>query len=139
MSGKSVIRVYIADDFDIMRQVMRALLWEAGDIEVVGEAQRLEEALEEAGGLRPDVIIMNDYLPPIDSAHATERFRELGVEAAVLIVSMHVEPELIRRSFECGANGFMHKDEMGEHLVEAIRCVYQEERYLSPKAELALG
>ena len=138
MSEKSVIRVYIADDFDIMRQVIQALLGEAADIEVVGEAVRLEEALVEAEGLQPDVILMNDYLPPIDSAHATEHFRALGVEAAVLIVSMYVEPELIGRSFDSGANGFMHKDEMGQHLVEAIRRVYEGERYLSPKAELAL-
>ena len=138
MSEQGVIRVYIADDFDIMRQVIRALLREAEDIEVVGEGPRLDEALAEVEVMRPDVILMNDYLPPVDSAYATERFRALGVESAILIISMYVEPELIRGSFDNGANGFMHKDEMGEHLVEAIRRVYQDERYLSPKAELAL-
>ena len=138
MSEQREIRVYIADDFDIMRQVIRALLREAEDIEVVGEGPRLDEALAEVEVMRPDVILMNDYLPPVDSAYATERFRALGVESAILIISMYVEPELIRGSFDNGANGFMHKDEMGEHLVEAIRRVYQDERYLSPKAELAL-
>ena len=87
-----------------------------------------------ARALRPDVIIMNDYLPPIDSAHATARFRELGFTAAILVISMHLEPGLIQRSFLSGANGFMHKDEIDEYLVDAIRRVHQGERYLSPKA-----
>lgn len=138
MSEKRPIRVFIADDFDILRQVMHLLLERAGDIDVIGEAPRLPEALEDVKALEPDVIIMNDYLPPIDSAHATERFRASGVSAPVLIVSMDVDVELIKRSFDAGANGFMHKDEMGDRLLDAVRHVHGGERYLSPKAEEAL-
>jgi len=139
MTERQVIRVYIADDFDIMRQVMQRLLEEAEDMEVVGEAPHLDEALVEVKTLRPDVILMNDYLPPLNSAHATEQFRKQGIPAAILILSIYVEPDLIRLSFANGANGFMHKDEMGEHLLEAIRQVHQGERYVSPKAERSLS
>lgn len=135
MAEKANIRVLIADDFDILRQVMHKLLDRAEDIEVVSESLDLEEALKETRALEPDVIIMNDYLPPINSAHATERFRAMGISAAVLIISMHVEPDLIRRSLACGANGFMSKEEMGEHLLDAVRYVYEGGTYLSPKAE----
>jgi two-component system response regulator NreC len=103
-------------------------------MDVVDEAPDLDDALERTRTVQPDVIIMNDYLPPVDSAHAAARFREQGLTAAILIISMHLEPELIQRSFLSGANGFMHKDEMDEYLVSAIRRVHQGERYLSPKA-----
>ena len=103
-------------------------------MDVVGEAPDLNDALERIRTLRPDVVIMNDYLPPIYSAHATARFRELGFTAAIVVISMHLEPDLIQRSFLSGANGFMHKDGIDEYLVDAIRRVHQGERYLSPKA-----
>ena len=128
------IRVLIADDFKVLRDVIRLHLERAGDIDVVDEAPDLDDALERIRTLQPDVVIMNDYLPPIDSAHATARFRELGFTAAILIISMHPEPGLIQRSLLSGANGFMHKDEIDEYLVDAIRRVHQGERYLSPKA-----
>ena len=134
MNETKPIGVLIADDFKVLRDVIRLHLERAGDIAVVDEAPDLDDALERSRIVQPDVIIMNDYLPPVDSAHATTRFRARGLNAAVLIISMHLEPDLIRRSFLSGANGFMHKDEIADHLVDAIRRVHQGERYLSPKA-----
>jgi DNA-binding NarL/FixJ family response regulator len=128
------IRVLIADDFKILREVIRMYLERAEDLYVVDEAPDLNDALESARRLHPDVIIMNDYLPPIDSAHASANFRQQGFTAAILVISMHLEPDLIQRSFRSGANGIMHKDEIDNYLVEGIRRVHQGERYLSPKA-----
>ena len=134
VTQKKTIRVLIADDVKVLRDVIRLHLERADDIEVVDEAPYLNDALASAWTMRPDVIIMNDYLPPVDSAHATARFREQGFNAAVLIISMHLEPDLIHRSFLSGANGFMHKDEIDEYLVDGVRRVHRGERYLSPKA-----
>lgn len=139
MNANQTIHVLIADDFDMMREVMQLLLEEAEDIEVVGEVIELEEALEAAVRLRPDVVILNDYLPPLDSAHATKRFRQLDVPIAILIISMQVEPEQIEHSFAHGANGFMRKDEIGDCLVEAVRRIHRGEQFLSPKAASAMG
>ena len=129
-----MIRILIADDFKVLRDVIRLHLERAGDMEVVDEAPELNDALESIRTLQPDVIIMNDYLPPVDSAHATARFREQGFTAAILVISMHLEPDLIHRSLLNGANGCMNKDEIDEYLVDAIRRIHQGERYLSPKA-----
>ena len=134
MTETKSIRVLIADDFKVLRDVIRLHLERAEDMDVVDEATHLNDALERTRTLRPDVIIMNDYLPPIDSAHATALFREKGFTGAILVISMHLEPDLIQRSFLSGVNGFMNKDEIDEYLVEAIRRVHQGERYLSPKA-----
>lgn len=135
MTETKPIRVLIADDFKVLRDVIRLHLERAWDMDVVDEAPDLDDALERVRTLRPDVVIMNDYLPPIDSAHATTLFREQGFTAAIVIISLHLEPGLIQRSFLSGANGFMHKDEIDEYLVDAVRRVHQGERYLSPKAE----
>jgi len=134
MTETKTIRVLIADDFKLLRDVIRLHLERAEDMDVVDEAPDLNDALESTRTLRPDVIIMNDYLPPIDSPHATALFREKGFTGAILVISMHPEPDLIQRSFLSGVNGFMDKDEIDEYLVDAIRRVHQGERYLSPKA-----
>ena len=134
MTETKAIRVFIADDFKVLRDVIRLHLERAGDMDVVDEAPDLNDALERTRIVQPDVIIMNDYLPPVDSARATARFREQGFTAAILVISMHLEPSLIQRSFLNGANGFLHKDEIDKYLVDAIRRVHQGERYLSPKA-----
>lgn len=131
------IRVLIADDFKVLRDVIRLYLTGAGDMNVVDEAPDLYDALSSAKALKPDVILMNDYLPPVDSAEATALFREQGITAAVLAISMKAEPELIHRSFRKGVNGFMEKDEIDEYLVDAIRRIARGERYLSPRAQTA--
>ena len=135
MTETKPIRVLIADDFKLLRDVIRLYLERAADMEVVDEAPDLYDALESTKIAPPDVIIMNDYLPPIDSTHATILFRERGFAGSILIISMHIEPGQIQRSFLSGVNGFMHKDEIDEYLVDAIRRVHQGERYLSPKAK----
>lgn len=139
MTETKRIRVLIADDFKLLRDVIRLYVERANDMEVIDEARAVTDALESARALRPDVIIMNDYLPPIDSAHASALFREQGFAAAILVISMQIDPEQIQRSFLSGANGFMNKDEIDQYLVEAVRHVHEGERYLSPKARDAYG
>lgn len=128
------IRILIADDFKVLRDVIRLYLERAEDMDVVDEAPDLYDALESAKALQPDVVIMNDYLPPIDSAHAAALFRKEGFTAAILVISMRPESDLIQRSLSNGVNGFMDKDEIDDFLVDAVRRVHQGERYLSPKA-----
>src|SRR5687767_8570614 len=139
MTETEKIHTLIADDFKILRDVIRLLLERTGDMDVVGEAPDLNNALERARTLRPDVIVMNSDLPPVDSAHAAALLRKEGIAAAILVISMHPNSDLMQRSFRSGAHGFMHKDEIDEFLVDAIRSVQRGERYLSPKAQEAYG
>ena len=133
MSDRSSIRIMIADDFMLLRKVIRLYLRRAKDLEVVDEVPDLDDALARTQTLQPDVVIMNDYLPPIDSAHAAHHFRQQGFSGGILVISMKLELEQMQRSFENGVTGFMNKDEIQDHLVEAVRCVHTGQRYLSPK------
>jgi DNA-binding NarL/FixJ family response regulator len=137
MAEMKKIRILIADDFKVLRDVIRLYLERAGDMEVVDEAPDLDDALERALALQPDVILMNDYLPPADSAYAAALFREKGIKAAIMTISMSLEPDLIHRSFRQGVNGFIHKDEIDRFLVDGIRIIHRGNRYLSPGAQEA--
>lgn len=137
MPEKQKIRVLIADDFKTLRDVVRLYLERAADMECVGEAIVLDQAVELARQLQPDVVIMNDYLPPLDSAHAAELFRGHGIPARIVSISMTIEADLIRRSLEHGVDGYLHKDEIDGLLIQAIRVVHRGERFLSPKAQAA--
>jgi DNA-binding NarL/FixJ family response regulator len=134
MKQNGTIRVLIADDQNILREAIRRRLELFEDIEVVGESPNLNQALLDAGSLLPDVVIMNDYLPPMTSAHATALFRKQGFSAAILAITEKLETEIIQHSFRHGVNGFMHKTEIDELLEKAIRSIYQGERFLSPQA-----
>jgi len=135
MNEAGKISILIADDFKVLRDVLRLHLERAEDMELVDEAFDLNHALECAERLRPDVIIMNDYLPPVDSAYAAEFFRKSGFTAGILVISMQIEADLIERSFRHGVNGFMHKGEIDTRLLEAVRTVHRGGRYLSSAAE----
>ncbi len=75
--------------------------------------------------------------PPLIAPTPQRYFAEQGFTAAILVISMQVDPAQIQSSFLSGANGFINKAEIDEHLVEAVRSVHQGERYLSPKAREA--
>jgi DNA-binding NarL/FixJ family response regulator len=139
MAEPRKIRILIADDFKVLRDVIRLYLERAGDMEVIGEAPDLNDALERASVLQPDVIIVNDYLPPVNSAHAAELFRAQGISAAIVAISMNLERDLIHHSFQHGVEGFMHKDEIDRCLLEAIRSVQRGERYVSPQTRAVYG
>jgi DNA-binding NarL/FixJ family response regulator len=128
------LRILIADDFKALRDVIRLYLERADDMDVIDEAPDLFDALASAKAQHPDVIIMNDYLPPIDSANAALLLRKEGITSAILVISMGTESEVVERSFDSGVNGFMYKEEIDKLLVEAIRRVQRGERFLSPKA-----
>ncbi len=134
MNETRKVRILIADDFKVLRDVIRMYLDRAGDMQVVDEAPDLDDAVERALALQPDVIIMNDYLPPVDTAYAAALMRERGIQSAILSISMEPQPDLVQRAFRSGINGFMYKDEIDQHLEPAIRKVLRGERYLSPLA-----
>src|SRR5687768_15292377 len=104
MNETRKIRILIADDFKVLCDVVRLYIERAGGMEVVDEAPDLEDALERALALQPDVIIMNDYLPPVDTAYAAALMRERGVQSAILSISMEAQPDLVHRAFKNGVN-----------------------------------
>lgn len=133
-----MIRVVLADDHHIVRQGVRALLEKAADIQVVGEAEDGQEAVELVRRLTPDVVVMDIGMRRLNGAQATARIRDLNLPSRVIILSMHSDDTLVRESLRNGAKGYLLKRSVTEELLLAIRAAHRGEIYLSPAISPAI-
>lgn len=127
-----MIRVIIADDHHLVRQGIRALLENASDIEVIGEASTGHEAIELAEELAPDVVVMDISMPRMDGTQATERILSLDSQTEVIILSMYSDTTLVQQLLRLGVKGYLLKRSITEELLLAIRSASRGETYLSP-------
>lgn len=128
-----MIRVVLADDHHLVRRGIRALLEQADDMSVVGEAEDGQEAIELVERLIPDVLIIDIAMPRLNGIQATGRVRALGLATQVVILSMHSRPTLVRQALRSGARGYLLKRSVTEELLLAVRSASRGESYLSPE------
>jgi pilus assembly protein CpaE len=122
------IRVLIVDDIPETRDHLAKLLGFESDIEVVGVAASGREALEVAGSLTPDIVLMDINMPDMDGIAATERLASEVPTAAVVMMSVQGEADYLRRSMLAGAREFLVKPFSSDELTSSIRQVYTRER-----------
>jgi DNA-binding NarL/FixJ family response regulator len=127
-----VIHIVIADDHHLVRQGLRALLEKHADIEVTGEAQNGQEALDAVQRLRPEVLILDINMPGLNGMEVTKRVREAGWNTQVLILSMYSDESYVKKALRYGARGYLHKRSITEDLFDAIFAVYMHQTYVSP-------
>lgn len=133
-----MIRVILADDHHLVREGLKALLEKAGDMEVVGEAEDGQAAVELAERLAPDVVVMDLGMPRLNGAEATARIAALGRPSRVVILSMYSDDTLVRETLLAGAAGYLLKRSITQELLQAIRAAHRGEIYLSPAISKAL-
>lgn len=124
-----MIRVVIADDYEIVRRGLSLLLKRTPDIEQVGEAADGREAVELVKKLEPDVLLMDVAMPGMDGIRATELITQMDVPTKVLIVSMYNDSHVIHEAQVKGACGFLPKKDVFTHLGDAIHTVCEGEDY----------
>jgi len=127
-----MIRVLIADDQALVRGGFRLILETQKDIEVVGEAQDGEDALAQARGLEPDVVLMDIRMPRMDGLEATRRLLSNGGESRVLVLTTFDADEYVYEAMRSGASGFLLKDVRPEQLADAVRVVAAGDALLAP-------
>jgi len=133
------IRVVIADDHAVVRAGLRAVLGGAKDIEVVGEADDGREAIALVERLRPDVVLMDLSMAPMDGATATQEIVARGLPTRVLILTMHGADGHLMPVLERGAAGFLSKSAADRDLVAAVHAVARGDLYLLPPAARELA
>ena len=127
-----MIRVIVADDHDLVRQGIIALLERADDIEVVGEARDGLEAANMADRLNPDVAVLDISMPNMTGIQATERIRRRHADTNVVILSMYDDETLIKQSLDYGASAYVMKGSVVEELLLAVRVAGVGGTYFSP-------
>jgi NarL family two-component system response regulator LiaR len=132
MEEGNMITVILADDHHLVRKGIRRLLEEAGDINVVGEAQDGQEAIELTESLVPDVLLIDIAMPRLNGIQAIERIRALDLPTQVVILSVHASPLFVRQALRSGARGYLVKRSAAEELLLAVRAASKRETYLSP-------
>jgi DNA-binding NarL/FixJ family response regulator len=111
----------LADDHELVRIGLAALLASAADLEVVGQAADGREAVRLVLELAPDVVVMDLTMPVLDGVGATRLVREHRPETGVLILTATPNSEMIAAALSAGAVGYLFKDVEPERLVGAVR------------------
>ena len=124
--------VVIADDHGIIRQGLRNFLEKQEGIKVVGEAQNGLEAVQLAGLLMPDIIIMDITMPEMNGIVAASRVREEHPDIKIIALSMHMEKHFILEMLAAGAHGYVPKTYCFDEVLRAIHGVAAEDYYISP-------
>ncbi|MEV1002437.1 response regulator transcription factor [Nonomuraea sp. NPDC050202] len=125
-----MIKVLIAEDHDLIRGALIALLSEERDIRVIGEVSRGDEIVPAVVGSKPDVALLDIGLPGIDGLEAAGLIKELEQPPPVLILTSVGTPGNFDRAMAAGVRGFLVKDAPAHRLTDAIRVVARGERYI---------
>ena len=131
-------RILLVDDHAVVRQGFKMILSAQSDMEIVGEAGNGREAVELAGQLKPDVVLMDVAMPELNGIEATRRLVASDPHVRVIALSMHKDNVYVREILRAGARGYLLKDSGAGDLVTAIRAVASGESYLSPAVSNAV-
>jgi len=132
------IRVMVVDDHAVVRSGLATFLMTCDDMELVGEAESGEQALERCPLVKPDVVLMDLVMPGMDGATATRQLRECCPNVQVIVLTSFKEQELVQGALQAGAIGYLLKDVTAAELASAIRAAAMGKPTLAPEAAQAL-
>ena len=128
------LRILIADDHELVRHGIRAVLGAENGWVIIGEATDGLDAVVKAVQLRPDIAILDITMPMLDGLEAARRIRTDAPETKVLVLTMHESDQMVCRVMEAGARGYILKTDLPNQLVRAVKEVLAGRAYLTPKA-----
>lgn len=126
-----MIKVFIVDDHEIIRQGLKMILKEESDIQVVGEASNGEEALAKIKQTECNIMLLDMNMPGKNGIELLSDIKALRPKMHILVLSIHPEDKFALRTLKSGASGYLCKDTALEELVVAIRKIHAKGRYIS--------
>jgi DNA-binding NarL/FixJ family response regulator len=127
-----MIKVLIVDDQGLIRQGLKVLLDLEPDLEIVGEAENGEIAIQLIEKFHPDVVLMDIRMPVMDGVAATKEIQKRFTKSKVLVLTTFDDDEYVTAALQNGAMGYLFKDTPSEELAFAIRAVYKGYTQLGP-------
>jgi DNA-binding NarL/FixJ family response regulator len=126
-------RILLADDHEVVRAGLRALLEEQQGWEVVAEAVDGREAVEKATKLKPDVVVIDIAMPSLNGLEAVRQIVKAVPHCRVLVLTMYDSDPLIQQVLQAGARGYLLKSDAGRDLVSAIDALRRNKTFFTPK------
>lgn len=126
-----MIKIFIVDDHEIIREGLKKILREESDIVVVAEAQNGVELLDKIRDTNCDVMLLDMNMPGRNGLELLGDLKKIKPEVRVLVLSIHPEDRFALQTLKAGASGYLCKDVALEELVIAIRKIYNKGRYMS--------
>jgi two-component system, NarL family, response regulator LiaR len=138
ISPSGPIRVMLVDDHTMVRRGLAAFLKVFDDLQLAGEAESGEAAIQLCAEVMPDVVLMDMVMPDMDGAATTRLIRQQFPQVQVIALTSFKEGDLVKNALEAGAIGYLLKDVSADQLVQAIRAAHAGRATLSPEAAQAL-
>ena len=126
-------RILLADDHEVVRAGLRALLEEQSGWEVVAEAVDGRDAVEKATKLKPDAVVIDIAMPSLNGLEAVRQILKAVPNAKVLVLTMYDSDPLIQQVLQAGARGYLLKSDAGRDLVSAIDALRRNKTFFTPK------
>jgi DNA-binding NarL/FixJ family response regulator len=126
-------RVVVADDHALFRYGLKAMLANAEDFEVVGEAATGEEVVEKVAQTRPDIVLMDIQMPGINGIEATRRVLERDPSIGVVVVTMFEDDDSVFAAMRAGARGYVLKGADAEEVLKVVGAVAEGEAHFGPE------
>ncbi|HXR93400.1 MAG TPA: response regulator transcription factor [Steroidobacteraceae bacterium] len=126
-------RIVIADDHELVRKGLAAVIHEVPDWKVVAEASNGRQAVEQVAAHKPDIAIMDLTMPELNGLEATRQILAAGPQTRVLILTAHESEQLIREVLAAGAQGYVLKSDAGRTLVSAVDALLEGGTFFTSK------
>jgi two-component system, NarL family, response regulator NreC len=125
------LRILVADDHEVMRTGVRALIEQEPGWQVCGTATNGQEAVEVARKLKPDVVVLDMTMPELDGLEALREIKRTLPNTEVVIFSAYHSEEVIEQLFDAGAKSYIQKSDGSRHLVAAIKSLAQHKPFFT--------
>jgi len=128
-----MLRILIADDHEVARRGVRALLESHAGWEVCAEAGDGRDAVEQALTTKPDVVLLDIGMPNLNGLEAARQISTALPDAGILILTMHDTDNMVREVLRAGARGFLLKSDAGRDLIAAVEAVGLQRTFFTPR------
>jgi len=129
----SPVRILIADDHEVARQGIRALVESHPGWEVCAEARDGREAVELCGKLQPDIVLLDVGMPNLNGLDAARQILSTAPDTRILILTMHDTDQVVRDVLAAGARGFLLKSDAGRDLITAVEALHNQRTFFTTK------